>query len=47
MKKILCILTMLAVFAGSLRADEGMWMLPLIQKMNGKAMKDLGCKLTP
>ena len=38
---------MLAVFAGSLRADEGMWMLPLIQKMNGKAMKDLGCKLTP
>jgi hypothetical protein len=47
MKKILCVLTAIAVFAGSLRADEGMWMLPLIQKMNGKAMKDLGCKLTP
>ena len=47
MKRILCIFTLLAVFAGSLRADEGMWMLPLLQKMNGKAMKQLGCKLTP
>ena len=43
MKKILCILTAVAVFASNLRADEGMWMLPLIQKMNGKALKDLGC----
>ena len=42
MKRILCIMTLLAVFAGSVRADEGMWMLPLLQKMNGKAMKDLG-----
>lgn len=33
------------VFAG--RADEGMWLLPLIEKMNGKAMKELGLKLTP
>ena len=47
MKRILCILTALAVIAGSARADEGMWMLPLLQKMNGKAMKDLGCRLTP
>ena len=47
MKKILCVLTALAVFAGSVRADEGMWMLPLLQKMNGKAMKQLGCKLSP
>ena len=46
MKKILCILAALAVFAGSVRADEGMWMLPLLQKMNSKAMKDLGCKLS-
>ena len=28
-------------------ADEGMWMLPLLQKMNAKAMKDLGCEMTP
>ena len=47
MKRILCIMTLLAVFVGSVRADEGMWMLPLLQKMNGKDMKQLGCKLTP
>ncbi len=28
-------------------ADEGMWLLPLLQKMNGKAMTELGCRLTP
>ena len=28
-------------------ADEGMWLLPLIQKMNGKAMKEAGLKLSP
>ena len=28
-------------------ADEGMWLLPLLQKMNGKAMAELGCRLTP
>jgi hypothetical protein len=28
-------------------ADEGMWMLPLLQQLNSKAMADLGCKLTP
>ena len=27
-------------------ADEGMWLLPLIQKMNASAMKDLGCRLS-
>ena len=29
------------------RADEGMWLLPLLQKMNAQAMADLGCRLTP
>jgi len=24
-----------------------MWLLPLLEKMNGKAMKELGCELTP
>ena len=47
MKKILCIMTLLAVFANSVRADEGMWMLPLLQKMNAKEMKKVGCKLSP
>ena len=47
MKRILCILTAMAVFAGSAVADEGMWMLPLLQKMNATALKDAGCELTP
>ena len=46
MKRIICIITALMVSIGAF-ADEGMWMLPLLQKMNAKAMKDLGCELTP
>ena len=45
MKKLFCTLAAIAVFASSALADEGMWMLPLLQKMNGKDMKQLGCKL--
>jgi hypothetical protein len=33
--------------AATLRADEGMWLLPLIQKMNSEALKERGCRLTP
>ena len=29
------------------KADEGMWMLPLLEKLNAKKMQELGCKLTP
>ena len=47
MKKIISIITALTVFAGSAIADEGMWLLPLLEKMNGKAMQELGCELTP
>ncbi len=47
MKKTLSIIIALTVFAGSAIADEGMWLLPLLEKMNGKAMKELGCELTP
>ena len=47
MKKFLSIITAMTIFAGSAFADEGMWLLPLIQKMNGKAMKELGCELSP
>ena len=47
MKKIFCFLTALAVFAGTALADEGMWLLPLLKKMNGKEMKEMGCQLTP
>ena len=29
------------------RADEGMWLLPLLEKMNADAMRNLGSRLTP
>ena len=47
MKRIFAILTVLTVFTGRVMADEGMWLLPLIEKMNGKAMQEVGCELTP
>ena len=47
MKKIFAILTIMTLFAGYAKADEGMWLLPLIEKMNGKALKAAGCELTP
>ena len=45
MKKILAIAAALLVSLSAL-ADEGMWMLPLLQKMNIKDMKEMGCKLS-
>ena len=45
-KKILTIAAALTL-AVSASADEGMWLLPLLQKMNAQAMADLGCRLTP
>ena len=47
MKRIFAILTVLTVFTGRVMADEGMWLLPLIEKMNGKALQEVGCGLTP
>ena len=46
MKRITSIIAALAVCVSAM-ADEGMWMLPLLQKMNADAMKELGCELTP
>ena len=47
MKRFLAILTIMTLFAGYAKADEGMWLLPLIEKMNGKALKAAGCELSP
>jgi len=45
MKKL--VLTLIAAAAMfSVRADEGMWLLPYLQKMNIKDMKQKGCKLS-
>ena len=46
MKRIICIVAAMSICLSSF-ADEGMWLLPLIKKMNGKAMKELGCELSP
>ena len=46
MKRITCLIAAICICLTSF-ADEGMWLLPLIQKMNGGTMKELGCKLTP
>ena len=46
MKKTLILLTTLLMTVG-VRADEGMWLLPLLEKMNGKALAEAGCQLTP
>jgi hypothetical protein len=42
----LLFISVLILSAGSLRADEGMWMLPLIQKLNSKKMSEIGFKLS-
>lgn len=42
----LLFLSLLILSVGSLRADEGMWMLPLIQKLNSKKMSEMGFKLS-
>ncbi|MBA4408694.1 MAG: serine protease [Odoribacter sp.] len=47
MKKfVLLFLSVLILSVGTLHADEGMWMLPLIQKLNMKQMSEMGFKLS-
>ena len=46
MKRIFALLAALTISLGAM-ADEGMWLLPLIQQMNKKDLKAAGCKLTP
>ena len=47
MKKAFLTAAAVLTLAVGARADEGMWLLPLLQKMNAQAMADLGCRLTP
>jgi hypothetical protein len=48
MKRILLTLACaIALAPAALRADEGMWLLPLLEKMNADAMRNLGARLTP
>lgn len=45
-KSGLLFLSVLILSVNSLRADEGMWMLQLIQKLNSKEMSEIGFKLS-
>jgi hypothetical protein len=48
MKKInLMVLAMFILSLFPMKADEGMWLLPLLEKMNGKKMAEMGFTLTP
>ncbi|TCN61687.1 S46 family peptidase [Acetobacteroides hydrogenigenes] len=48
MRKISILLVgLLLLGSTTLRADEGMWLLPLIEKLNAKDMKKAGLKLSP
>lgn len=46
LKKIGFIFFAIVIATNTLKADEGMWMLPLIQKLNIKTMSDMGFKLS-
>ncbi|MBQ9399500.1 MAG: S46 family peptidase [Bacteroidales bacterium] len=47
MKKIFLSLAAAMLLTLSASADEGMWLLPLLEKMNAGEMMRLGCRLTP
>ena len=46
MKRIFLIIAA-AMMAVPVMADEGMWLLPLLEQMNGKSLAEAGCRLTP
>ena len=46
MKKILSLL-LASTLSFSAFADEGMWLLPLLDQLNGRSLMEAGCKLTP
>ena len=47
MRKLsLLLLSFCFAFTSMLRADEGMWLLPLVQKLNIEKMQEMGFKLT-
>ena len=47
MKKFLLSLVAVVALLPSAKADEGMWLLPLLEKINSDALRNLGARLTP
>ena len=46
MKRSLSIFLVVSLFVSNIRADEGLWLLPLIQKLNINKMHEMGLKLS-
>ena len=46
MKKLILSLAAAVLLAAPSRADEGMWLLPLLEKMNADVITKLGCRLS-
>jgi len=46
MKKLFTILSIILLLNFSVKADEGMWLLPLIQQLNIEKMQQMGCELS-
>ncbi|MCD8073098.1 MAG: S46 family peptidase [Alistipes sp.] len=46
MKKLFLIIAVVIFAGGTARADEGMWLLPALQKINIKDMQDKGLKIS-
>lgn len=45
-KGIIVLIAFIAAFSGSVKADEGMWLPALVQKLNIDKMHAMGCELT-
>ena len=46
MKRIFLSLAAALMLLPASRADEGMWLLPLLEKINSETMQNLGSRLT-
>ena len=47
MKKTTILLSLLFISLLPVKGDEGMWLLPLLEKMNSGKMTELGFEITP
>ena len=45
-KSVILAICAICMLGFNLRADEGMWLLPLLERFNIKTMNDMGCRLT-
>ena len=47
MKKLLfALISTIVIFSSSIKADEGMWLFPLIKQLNIEKMQQMGCELS-